>query len=92
MVCILSFMLQKHLGVTGRMMIDIWEWRKGKGLSDRHESMESYKQGFEKTLVYGMSYAEEHNPEELRASCFRSAEDLLNETEVVIYDDNDKYY
>ncbi len=47
-------MLQKLLGVTGRMMIKIWEWRKAKGLSDKHEDMEIYKQGFEKTLVEGM--------------------------------------
>lgn len=70
-------MLQKHLGATGRMMIDIWGWRKAKGLSDKHEDMESYKQGFGKTLAEGMFHGGAARSEKLTGSSFCRPDELL---------------
>ncbi|WP_419783960.1 hypothetical protein [Maridesulfovibrio sp.] len=60
------------------MMIKIWEWRKAKGLSDKHEDMEIYKQGFEKTLVEGMFYkAKADSDSEWREIIFCKPEQLI---------------
>ncbi len=60
-------------------MIDSWGWRKAKGLSDKHEGMESYKQGFEKTLAEGMFHEEASRSEESLWSNFCRADELLDE-------------
>ncbi|ACS79715.1 hypothetical protein [Maridesulfovibrio salexigens] len=67
-------------------MIDIWGWRKAKGLSDKHEGMESYKQGFEKILAEGMFHAEASNSGKLTGSHFCRADELLEKPVVVIHD------
>lgn len=60
-------------------MIDIWGWRRAKGLSDKHEDMESYKQGFEKVLVEGMFHDGTARSEKLTGSSFCRADELLDD-------------
>ncbi len=71
-------------------MIKIWEWRKAKGLSDKHVGMESYKQSFEKTLVEGMFHGGDPKSGKLTGSYFCRADDLLEEQVVVIHDADDE--
>ncbi len=70
-------------------MFNIWAWRKGKGLSGKHESMESFKQGFEKILAEGMFHDGDPKSDELTGSYFCRADELLDEQVVVVHDAED---
>ncbi|NDV26880.1 hypothetical protein [Desulfovibrio sp. JC010] len=73
------------------MMIDIWGWRKTKGLSDKHENMESYKQGFKKTLLEGMFHDGDPKSDKLTGSYFCRADELLDDPVVVVHDADDEF-
>ncbi len=64
-------------------MIDIWGWRRKRGLSDKYESMENYEQGFDKILVEGMYHAEDSKSGKLTDSYFCRGDELLEEQVVV---------